>query len=55
MFTEFLYVKVIKNSTNLNLGGAVKAGIPQCQGQFTAVIDADGSYSPKTFRDVSLN
>jgi len=46
MFTEFLYVKVIKNSTNLNLGGAVKAGIPQCQGQFTAVIDADGSYSP---------
>lgn len=46
MFTEFSAVKVIKNTQNLNLGGAVKAGILFCQGKFTAVIDADGSYSP---------
>jgi glycosyltransferase involved in cell wall biosynthesis len=46
MFTDFPYVTVIKNPTNLNLGGAVKAGIPACKGEYTAVIDADGSYSP---------
>lgn len=46
LFTEFSKIKVITNTTNLNLGGAVKAAIPKCEGRYTAVIDADGSYSP---------
>lgn len=46
LFTEFSKVKIVTNASNLNLGGAVKAGISSCQGSYTAVIDADGSYSP---------
>ncbi len=46
LFTDFSNVKIVTNITNLNLGGAVKAGIPQCEGKYTAVIDADGSYNP---------
>lgn len=46
LFTDFSKVKIIINVTNLNLGGAVKAGIEKCEGKYTGVIDADGSYSP---------
>lgn len=46
LFKEFSRVKILTNSKNLNLGGAVKRGILSCEGTFTAVIDADGSYEP---------
>lgn len=52
LFKDFSNVQIVKNEKNLNLGGAVRRGIHLCNGKFTAVIDADGSYDPLKLIDM---
>lgn len=52
LFKNFTFVKIIKNESNLNLGGAVRRGIENSNGIYTAVIDADGSYDPLKLIDM---
>ena len=47
MITTNNKIKIIRHSTNLGKGAAIKTGTKYARGEYTIIIDADGDINPK--------